>query len=88
MEPVPENRSSIRSFLGPWGTDVRIAFEDVETEIGGVLGLERGGEGARDERTFSQRWLRERPRDSSDDSSPFNGFVSDEGEGEFTRLFP
>ncbi len=65
-----------------------IAFEDVETELGGLLGLERGVEGGRDVRTFSQRWLRERPRDYSDDSSPFNGLVSNEGEGEFTRLFP
>ncbi len=39
-------------------------------------------------RTFSQHWLRERPRDSSDDSSPFNELVSNEGEVEFTRLFP
>ncbi len=65
-----------------------IAFEDVETEIEGVLGLERGGEGGRDVRTFSQSWLRERPQDSSDDSSSFNGFVSNEGEDSFTRLFP
>jgi hypothetical protein len=47
----------------------------------------RGGEGGRELRTFFQRWLWERPRDSSDASSPLNGLVSNGGEGEFNRFF-
>ncbi len=55
---------------------------------GGVLGLERGGEGGRELRTCSQRWLRERHRDPSDDSSPFFWLVYNGGEDEFTGFFP
>jgi hypothetical protein len=88
VEPVPENRSSTRSFICNLGAEMGIAFEDVETDRGGVLGDERDFDGGRELRSFSQLWLRERPLDSSDDSSPINGLVSNEGESEFTRPFP
>ncbi len=45
MEPVPENRSIIRSLFGTWGPDVGIAFEDVETGAGGYWVLIEGVRG-------------------------------------------
>ncbi len=55
------------------GVQLGKAFQDVETDKGSLVGLERGVDGSREARNCSQRFFWERPRDSSDDSSPVLG---------------